>query len=351
MAADALTRVRVLLGPGVRLWDEDGTFGVIRFALMARVGYPALGSNHAATLEDAMRCLIPLALAVILASPLPAQEKQRPKLTSATIRTDDVVFKTTPQGKLTLHTFYPAGWKETDRRPVIVLFFGGGWKNGSYLQFVPLAEYLASRGLVAISADYRIASKHKTTPDVAVEDAKSAVRYVRANAERFGADPSKVIAGGGSAGGHLAACTALVEGFDAANDPKVSAKPNALVLFNPALNLTQLEGRQIPGASGTDVAKAISPTLYLAKDSPPAVIFFGTADRMAGMGTEYTARAKELGVRADLYTAADQPHGFFNRSPWIESTAVQADRFLASLGYLTGDPTITAQAGTKLKKE
>ncbi|HET6572773.1 MAG TPA: alpha/beta hydrolase, partial [Fimbriiglobus sp.] len=178
-----------------------------------------------------------------------------------------------------------------------------------------------------------------------------AVRYVRANAAKLGIDPDKVIASGGSAGGHLAACTAFVDGFDAADDPKASCRPNAMVLYNPALNLTLLKGREIPGADGKDVARAISPTLYLSKSAPPAVIFFGTADRLLAMGTEYVAKAKGLGVRAELYTAADQPHSFFNRPPWLEATTDRADRFLASLGYLTGEPTVKPKADATLKKE
>ncbi len=298
-----------------------------------------------------MNRLAALAAALLLAAPLAAQQKKGSvKLTDAKVKTEAVVFKSTPQGELKLHVHYPAGWA-ADRRPAIVFFFGGGWKNGSYEQFVPQSEYFASRGLVAVSAEYRIETKHKTTPDVCVEDAKSAMRFVRANAAKYGVDPDKLIASGGSAGGHLAAATALVAGFDAKDDPKVSAKPNALVLFNPALNLTMIDGRKVPGANGDDVAKAISPTLYLAKDAPPAVIFFGTADKLKAHGTDYAAKAKALGVRAELYTAADQPHGFFNRSPWCEATAERADRFLESLGYLKGEPTVKAKDGAALARE
>jgi acetyl esterase/lipase len=282
-----------------------------------------------------IRCLS-LVVVCLLAAPAAAQQP-RPKLTDAKVQTADHVFKTTPEGELALHCYMPEDWKPTDKRPLIVFFFGGGWRNGSYLQFVPQAEYFASRGIVAVSADYRIASKHKTTPDRAVEDAKTAIRWVRVNAAKLGIDPDKVIAGGGSAGGHLAAATATVEKFDAAGDPKASAVPNALVLFNPFLNGT---GRTIPGAAGSNIAEAMSPTLYLKKGAPPAVIFFGTKDEMLDHGKEYQAKAKPLGGRVDLYTAADQPHGFFNRSPWTEVTAKQADEFLVSLGYLTGEPTI-----------
>ena len=69
------------------------------------------------------------------------------------------------------------------------------------------------------------------------------------------------------------------------------------------------------------------------------------ASLVAAHGEEYAAKAKALDVRAELYTAADMPHGFFNRSPWTEVTAHKADEFLASLGYLKGPPTITLPPG------
>jgi len=295
-------------------------------------------------LEFIMKAILGVfALAVFSGSALAqAQPKQPVKLTTEKVETFDIVYKKTTQGDLTLHGYRPTGWKATDKRPVIVFFFGGGWKNGVYTQFVPQAEYFASRGIVAISADYRIESKHKTTPDVAVEDAKSAIRYVRDKATELGIDPNKIIASGGSAGGHLAACTALVEGFNCADDAKgVSSVPNALVLYNPALNLSS-GTRTFTNARGEDIGKAISPTLYLSKNTPPAVVFFGTSDKLAEQGYEYAKKAKDLGVRAEVYTAEDQPHGFFNRSPWIEPTTVEADRFLKSLGYLEGEPTLKA---------
>ena len=275
-----------------------------------------------------------LLLCVSLAS---AQPKERPKLTDTKVLTAEHVYKKTPEGELTLHCFMPADWKATDKRPVIVFFFGGGWKNGAYTQFVPQSEYFASRGIVAISADYRILNKHKTAPDKAVEDAKTAIRWVRANAAKLGIDPDKVIGSGGSAGAHLAAATALVEKFEDKDDPKTSCKPNALVLFNPFLNG---KGKTIPGSDGANIAEAFSPTLGLNKNAPPTVMFFGTSDAMLDQGKEFAAKCKELGVRAELFTAAEQPHGFFNREPWTSVTTRKADEFLTSLGYLKGEPTL-----------
>ena len=86
------------------------------------------------------------------------------KLTTETVKTSEVVYKTTPQGELKLHVFSPAGEVQAaGQRPCVVFFFGGGWKSGSFKQFVPQAEYLATRGIVAACADYRIFNQHKTT--------------------------------------------------------------------------------------------------------------------------------------------------------------------------------------------
>jgi acetyl esterase/lipase len=258
--------------------------------------------------------------------------------------TKSFVYKKAKQADLNLIVHYPPGWKVSDKRPVIVFFFGGGWTGGKIEQFEPQASHLARRGMVAARADYRVKSRHDVTPKECVEDAKSAVRWLRANAARLGIDPERIVAAGGSAGGHIAACTALAPGLDAAGeDASISSKPNALVLFNPVLRfagvpqlMTRIDGDEILG-------KAISPTLHLAKDSPPTLIFFGTADRLAAMGDEFMKRSKELSQRAELFTAEGQPHGFFNRPPWQQKTTQRMDEFLVSIGYLAEKTTDTAR--------
>jgi acetyl esterase len=77
--------------------------------------------------------------------------KSAPSMTDAAVKHEERLYKTTPQGKLHLHFSLPTDWKAEDKRPAIVFFFGGGWKNGSYLQFVAQSDYFASRGLVAAS--------------------------------------------------------------------------------------------------------------------------------------------------------------------------------------------------------
>jgi acetyl esterase/lipase len=252
--------------------------------------------------------------------------------------TKSFTYKKTKQGDLEMIVHYPPGWKETDKRPAIVFFFGGGWTNGSVKQFEPQATHLASRGMVAARADYRVKSRQGVTPKECVEDAKSAVRWLRQNAAKLGIDPDRIVTAGGSAGGHIAACTALAPGLDAdGEDTKISSKPNAMVLFNPVL---RLDLPQLSGFVGHDeaLAKAISPTLYLTKNTPPTLLLYGSADRLAGQGEEFMKKSKELGHRAELFTAEGQKHGFFNRPPWLEKTTLRMDDFLVSIGYLKAKP-------------
>jgi acetyl esterase/lipase len=126
---------------------------------------------------------------------------------------------------------------EKKDKPAIVFFFGGGWSSGSRDQFRPHAVHFAKKGFVTVLVDYRVSSRHKTSPFEAIEDAKAAIKYMKKHGERLGLDSGKVISSGGSAGGHLAAATAIISGFEEANDREISSIPAALLLFNPVIGL------------------------------------------------------------------------------------------------------------------
>ncbi len=244
-------------------------------------------------------------------------------------------YKTIPGGTLEMLVHFPPGWKDIDQRPAIVLFFGGGWENGTIKQFEPQADHLARRGLVAARADYRVKSRQGVTPDKCVEDAKSAIRWLRANVSKLGIDPGRIVAAGGSRGGHIAACTALTEGLETeGEDRAISSRPNALVLFNPVMRFDGIP--QLMGRIGNDVAlgRKLSPTLQVSKATPPTLVLVGTADRLMPQGDDFVRRAKEVGFRGEMFTAANQPHGFFNRPLWQQQTTARMDVFLTSLGYL-----------------
>tara|TARA_R110002111_G_scaffold261826_2_gene335793 strand:- start:3618 stop:4526 length:909 start_codon:yes stop_codon:yes gene_type:complete len=249
------------------------------------------------------------------------------------------VYKSTEQGDLHLNIFKPEDWKPGDSRPAIVFFFGGGWTGGNPSQFEPHCQYLASKGMVACAAEYRIKSKHKTTPFECVADGKSAVRWVRQHADELGVDPNRIVAGGGSAGGHVAACTGTVIGFEEPDENKqISSVPNAMALFNPVVDTTETGWKGGPKHLG-ERCKEISPIHFIRKDLPPTIIFHGTADTTVLFENveRFTEQMKQQGNRCDLVAYQDQGHGFFNLSKSREnydSTIEKLDQFLTSLGYL-----------------
>ena len=266
------------------------------------------------------------------------------------------VYKTIGETQLSLYIFEPpaSGTTAPKNRPAIVFFFGGGWTNGSPTQFEQHCRALAARGLVAITADYRVLSRQKAKPIDCVADAKSAVRWLRANATRLGLDPQRIAAGGGSAGGHLAAAIATVPGFESpGEDLKISSVPNALVLFNPALVLAPLSGldladfnSRVPAERmGTD-PKNLSPAHHVKKGTPPAIIFHGQADTTVPYATAeaFTTAMKTAGNRCELVGTPGAQHGFFNYGRGDNSayraTLAATDAFFVSLGWLRAATTV-----------
>jgi acetyl esterase/lipase len=195
--------------------------------------------------------------------------------------------------------------------------------------------------MVAISAEYRVKNRHGTTPFECVADGKSAIRWVRANAARLGVNPNKIVAGGGSAGGHVAACTGVIDGLDEENeDRNISSKPNALVLFNPAVDLVELSKKRRSDKRFNRV-KEISPLQHIKKGVPPCIIFHGTADRTVPFESveRFSKAMKEVGNVCRLVPFEGKGHGFFNYgrdkdNSSFKQTIRAADKFITSLGYL-----------------
>lgn len=267
--------------------------------------------------------------------------------------TRKIVFKTIGDVKLELDIFEPEDHKSTDNQPVIVFFFGGGWTGGTTEQFHPQCKYLASRGMVGISAEYRVNSRHGTSPFECVADGKSAIRWVRVNAAKLGIDSDRIVAGGGSAGGHVAACTGAIDGLDDKDeDSSVSSKPNAMVLFNPGLVIpwkdkSEMSAEQyklyIDRFGGRD-PRELSPCHHVTSGDPPTLILHGEADTTIPIRTArmFAEAMEKVGNRCELSAFDDQGHGFFNygRGQMFYDTMKDADKFLVSIGYLEGADTL-----------
>lgn len=261
---------------------------------------------------------------------------------AANITDETFVYKKAGSRELHLYMEKPVDWKASDRRPAIVFFFGGGWVSGKPTQFQPQSKYFASRGMVGIRVEYRVIPKgDKGPPVVCCQDAKSAMRWVRSHAAELGIDPQRIAASGGSAGGHLAAFTSMVAGNDdPADDLKVSPKANALVLFNPVF-----DNGPDGGYGGTRFGaryQEFSPAHNITSNAPPTVVFLGGSDHLISTNIleRFKGNMTKAGVRCDAHVYPSQPHGFFNQDPYKTATLIEADKFLASLGWLKGEPTL-----------
>ena len=253
-----------------------------------------------------------------------------------------VVYKAVAGRDLHLYVFEPAGFKATDHRPCFVTIHGGGWVNGAPRRMFPFAAHAASNGMVGISVEYRLlqAGSPVTVFDC-VRDGRSALRYIRAHAARFGVDPQKLVVQGGSAGGHVAAGTALFDGVDeAGEDTSLSCIPNAMVLLFPVID-TSKEG--YGNARIGERWQELSPLHHVRAGLPPTLVFHGTGDRTCpfkGAQAFHDAMVK-AGNRCDLDVNEGGAHGYLMRSRDLyEDTQRKTDAFLVSLGLSGRAPEV-----------
>jgi acetyl esterase/lipase len=263
---------------------------------------------------------------------------------SATPAPDGVpyVYKTVNGRELKLQVFSPTE-ASTEPRPAVLLYHGGGWKSGSPQDLTSYARYYASRGMVAALVEYRFADPGTLEAPVdSIQDAKSAVRWIRGHADELEIDPNRIATAGASAGGHLAAFTGMVEGLDDPQDDLgISAKANAVILFSAVVN-------NGPDQFGYDRVGAqypqFSPAHNVSVDDPPTIAFVGTDDPIVPEEIYYDLRDQmaAAGVRLDLHVYEGQGHTLSStawNNPYFYEVLTETDRFLASLGWLSGEAT------------
>ncbi|TNJ66090.1 alpha/beta hydrolase [Paenibacillus hemerocallicola] len=225
------------------------------------------------------------------------------------VKVQEYVYKETQGCSLHLKVYSPEG-EQGALRPVVVFFFGGGWVRGTIDHFQPQSEFIAEQGMIAITPDYRVFSRHRTTPFECVEDARDAISWVSRHAEELGTDRERIAVGGGSAGGHLALCTVLLPP-EVGQGPDVSGVPKAMVLFNPVCDTTDKGFRY--ESLGSRMLE-LSPLHHIREGLPPALLFHGTADRTVPFrcASDFRARMLACGNECELIAYEGRGHGFFN---------------------------------------
>lgn len=236
---------------------------------------------------------------------------------------------------LGMHVFRGTG---RSVRPVIVFFYGGGFIGGRIEQFHPQCERLADRGMISICAEYRVKERHGTDPFTCLADAQYALHYVRTRADELGIDRARVVAAGGSAGGHLAASLAVLDPVD----PRYhDFRPNALLLFNPLLDVSAVAPDRLASWGLEGRAPEFSPLHNLRHSLPPTLIFHGTEDDVVPLASieTFVERARARGLECRLVPFEGEGHGFFNHgvndNRAFAATMEESERFLEAHGFLS----------------
>jgi len=244
-----------------------------------------------------------------------------------------VTYKTIGDITLKLHAFYPEE-NAPNGNPAILFFHGGGFRIGNVTQFYPFCEKFKKIGITCFSVEYRIRDKHNSTRNQSIMDGFTAMRYVRQNAKKFNIDPDRIAAGGGSAGGFIAASLATVTILnESTDDMSISAHPDALVLFNPGS-----KGKPSTSENSTTEYdwKDLSPYHNIVAGHPPTLIMHGTLDEAIPVehSKDYAEKLKSLGIKCVLKLYEGQTHSFFNKwrgEKYFELTSSEALIFLNDL--------------------
>ena len=280
----------------------------------------------------------------------------------------DMVYGEVDGQKLLVDVFSPKADELVDQlmRPAVIFIHGGGWSSGNRGNFRPYAKQLAERGYVTFCISYRLMTKDgKNLWPAQIDDVQRAVRWVRAGAKRFGIDPARVGAAGGSAGGHLSALLGTTDTRDNSDAALAvfSSRVNAVVnLFGPTdmaddfapkveagAMVNQLVNALFAGdrAGRPKEVKAASPLFQVNEKSAPFLTLHGKLDKLVPL--DHSERLhdalRKAGVDSKLVVFDDEGHGFAkpeNRQRFADETVAFLERHLRNLA-----PSENAKAQTK----
>jgi acetyl esterase/lipase len=254
----------------------------------------------------------------------------------------EFTYKIIGTDSLKAYVFFPKDVSDSDIRPTIAVFHGGGWAMGEPSWGFGHAMKYAKLGMVAISVEYRISDKESITPIDAMEDAKDFFIWARENATTLKLNKDRIAAFGWSAGGHLVTSAAVFTKYS--SDSSISSKPNALVLQSPAVS-TLNDGwfKQLLINKGDPID--YSPAQHIDKGMPPTIIVIGRDDSVTPL--KYAELFRDEMIKhensCELHIYDNVGHLFTplpdNGWPKADKTISkkafnQVDLFLKGLGYI-----------------
>ncbi len=268
------------------------------------------------------------------------------------------VYKTVDGEKLYLRLYFPPKHEpKKDRRPAIVVIHGGGWTSPGAKRWAPFCRYFARRGMVTVNVQYRLADREPNVRmDDCLADSRDAFRYVHKNADKLGIDPERIVIAGESAGGQLAAATAMVPESDAKKSDLLS-QTDAILLYGACLDLTDLGWLSNHAAlapthdtpedeSWKQRGRALSPINYVTDGLPPMLIMHGQKDEVVPVEQidRFVKKARKAGTRVNYQRMPEWGHAFSVAGSAGDKTVVKSiritDRFLSKHDYIEGKPRI-----------
>ncbi|MGH9456101.1 MAG: alpha/beta hydrolase fold domain-containing protein [Thermoanaerobaculia bacterium] len=254
----------------------------------------------------------------------------------------DIVYASPGGRELRLDLYHPR--RKEGQAPGIIFLHGGGWLWGSHRDMRDLAARVAARGFVTATVEYRLAQE-RIYP-AAVDDAKAAVRWMRANADRLGIDGNAIGISGISAGGHLAALVAVTgdrsyfveaDRYRDVSAAVQAAAPIAGVVDMPAQDRRDPYSPAIFLGSTPnerpELWRDASPTNHVTRSAPPFLFLHGTEDELVAIGEaeEMASRLRAAGVAAEVYAAKGGDHDFIHHQPWREPAVERLIAFFESV--------------------
>ncbi len=235
------------------------------------------------------------------------------------------IYKTVDNHQLEMHLFLPKKLGEQKARPLIVHFHGGSWGYGKPDWFFSVAEEYKKNGWVAAAIEYRLKGRHGTYPFEAVKDAKSALRWLRKNAKKYGIDPQKIVVTGNSAGGHLAMTSALNKNLnESSDDLSENPTPNVVIVNGGVYDLTTRNNRWISEQlENKGDVKLISPNHLVSKTPTKFLLVHGENDKRCELETAqyFYDEMKKTGNDIQLHVVKGANHFI-----WFGENSRQVDR-------------------------
>ncbi len=238
---------------------------------------------------------------------------------------------------LLAHVFFPTRGERVGL-PAVACFHGGFWDASMATQFIPHCHHFASRDAVSVTFEYRVSSRTESGPMEALEDARSAIRWLSENADVLGIDPERIVVLGAAGGAWLA--LNLIMPKD--KDLTIPVRPCAAILFS-ALVSTGPKGRHYERFPDKKAAKAHNPFSLMRRKLRPMLFIHGKSDRQCPHEevVSFTRKSRWRRNKCDLFDFTGADHSFFNFNVHhgnFEMTVSAADRFLTESRVLKPAP-------------